>query len=92
MQNEEEMDGGRGVDGLNRALYEFREEYFGELRECAEEVRSDVCERLRAPFFRCYFRFGLKEDGFGECREQGVVDVWWMWGCGGGDEDVVYLL
>jgi hypothetical protein len=21
-----------------------------------------------------------------------VVDVWWMWGCGGGDEDVVNLL
>ena len=72
MQNEEEMEGWR--DGLNRALYEFREEYFGELRECAEEIRSDVSERLRAPFFCCHF------------------DVWRMWGCGGWDEDVVYLL
>jgi len=52
-----------------RMLYGFREEYLGELRECAEEVRSDVCERLRAPFFRCHFRFGLEEDGFGERRE-----------------------
>jgi hypothetical protein len=48
MQNEEEMEGWR--DGLNRALYEFREEYFGELRECAEEIRSDVSERLRSVF------------------------------------------
>jgi hypothetical protein len=51
-----------------------------------------VSEWLRAPFFRCHFRFGLEEDGFGECGEQGVVDVWWMWGCVRGDEDVMYLL